>query len=186
MCLYMFYARLYEKLRSRARAEKVSFWDAIDTETPAIGFSEVLDFTTDFGLSELASKHAMQRIWRTVVREPLQDVCFKTRINLDQFEELLVVLADHMYHSPRWNLMSRVARVKRLIEVLGLESPKVIKAKLFDGYRDNHLSKYDELHDFEEVYHRHVLLALPSTPVIPLSHERRVRYLEDGPILHLF
>ena len=148
MCLYMFYARLYEKLRSRARAEKVSFWDAIDTETPAIGFSEVLDFTTDFGLSELASKHAMQRIWRTVVREPLQDVCFKTRINLDQFEELLVVLADHMYHSPRWNLMSRVARVKRLIEVLGLESPKVIKAKLFDGYRDNHLSKYDELHDF--------------------------------------
>ena len=36
----------------------------------------------------------------------------------------------------------------------------------FDAYRDHHLHKYDELHSFEEVYHRHVLLALPSTPVL--------------------
>jgi hypothetical protein len=186
MLLFMFYARLFEKLRSRVRAvEKVNFWDVIDTESPAIGFSEALDFTIDFGLGDFVSKHTMQRIWRTVVKHPNQDVCFKARINLDQFEELLVVLADQLYHAPKWTLVTRERRVKRIIAVLGVESPRAIKAKLFDGYRDNHLSKYDELHDFEEVYHRHVLKTLPSTPVIPLPVERRVRFLEDTQLLQM-
>merc|ERR1719399_524152 len=163
LCLYMFYARLFHKLQSRVPG--------------------VMD---KVGLSDFVSKHTMQRIWRTVVRIDDQDRCFKARLNLDQFEELLVVLADQLYAAPKWNLVTREKRMQRLIEVLQLESPKMVKAQLFDAYRDHHLHKYDELHSFEEVYHRHVLLALPSTPVIPLTHDRRVHFLEDGPVLQLF
>ena len=41
-----------------------------------------------------------------------------------------MVLADQLYAAPKWNLVTREKRVRRLIEVLQLESPKMVKALL--------------------------------------------------------
>jgi len=171
--LFSFYSRLYERLLSMNTGRKVSFFSPpIPDDQATFGFREILDFQSDFDLTQFIGRKEMESIFSSIVTTPGEKVSqreiFSRGMNFEQFTDFITLcgLADERY-APIND--TPVAQLKRFLKKIKVSNGPEMKVMLHNVWRDTHFWR---LRDDEPFEREAKLYSIRSVPT------HRVRYLK--------
>ncbi|CAD7962916.1 unnamed protein product [Amoebophrya sp. A120] len=195
--IYLFYARLYEKLIAKQNGSDVAFFGPayfeefndesvfptrIDVaDTRALTMREILDFSADFGLRpHRVGIRDLEQCYMAAYRNGASDqhTAFETSPGLTyhEFLQFLVFLADVLDQNAakdklcmRSPWLGRLQRTKRFAAQLQLSNVKKVRTNLVDIWRRTHYWKLDDPDtDLKKVAKILAQNCIPKTRIKPL------------------
>eukprot|EP00746_Dinoflagellata_sp_MGD_P126572 gnl/MRDRNA2_/MRDRNA2_61379_c0_seq1.p1 gnl/MRDRNA2_/MRDRNA2_61379_c0~~gnl/MRDRNA2_/MRDRNA2_61379_c0_seq1.p1 ORF type:complete len:583 (-),score=65.21 gnl/MRDRNA2_/MRDRNA2_61379_c0_seq1:167-1915(-) len=150
MVLYSFYVQLYSKLKQvrdhqcingaysvgLVKAEDIGIFDPVDPSSQ-LTFLDMLNLANDLEIiPNLISRTQLQTAYSHVhPAKSIDDIFVHSGLTLDQFTELMVIIADMGYHDVnRYRLTTKIQRVKQLIKYLNLKDVGTLQRALSDHW----------------------------------------------------
>eukprot|EP00397_Hematodinium_sp_SG-2012_P033532 GEMP01035843.1.p1 GENE.GEMP01035843.1~~GEMP01035843.1.p1 ORF type:complete len:467 (+),score=64.32 GEMP01035843.1:135-1535(+) len=166
LLLFMFHARLYERLilLQQHNIDPESFFAPIDVQQGHLGIREIVDLTRDLAEKQHLMAGHIHKGFLAAIKNPpdkLEDR-WKCKLNLDEFVVFLIILAEVSFSSPKAECHSTKQRMTRLAVHLNLHrGSHEMRLMLQIAFRDVYAPRIDEYTDFAEVATQ---LALSRTP----------------------
>lgn len=146
MLVYAFYSQLYTFLKkvkdiqfvhgklnlAPTKAEDMGLFKPIDASSTHITYLDVINMASDFEIvPQLISRIELQTIYGHVHPENSIDAKFvHSGLTLDEFTDLLVIIADVAYRYKRYGVLNKLQRVQQLIEYMYLGDITALKENL--------------------------------------------------------
>lgn len=195
LLMFMFYSRIYDKLIGKQRGVEVNLFAPINLQARCLGFREILDWAQDFRLSpERITRRELERIYATVHPAPEISAKFESKINFQEFLQLVAYTADGFASEPLGRSKidgsvdqeaSKAERARRLDRYMSLGTPKAVQLALHNAYRDVHFWKLKNEQDFEKEARAAHQRSLPQHRVELLPEGRRIDPEKDSGLNYL-